>query len=88
VTSKEIHKCEVPKWKKEIVEIVCIFEKELPTIFMDLKVHLLIQLVYEIELEGVVSTRWMFFFERYMKTIKKKYDKRHIQRVVWMNNMY
>lgn len=70
VTSKEIHECEVLRWKKEIAEIVCVFEKELPTSFMDLQVHLLIHLVDDIELVGVVSTRWMFFFERYMKTLK------------------
>jgi len=55
VTSKEIHECEVPKWKKKIVEIVCVFEKELPTSFMDLQVHLIIHLVDDIELAGVVS---------------------------------
>ena len=71
MTSKEIHECEVPKWKKEIVEIVCVFEKELPTSFMDLQVHLLIHLVNGIELADVISTRWMFFFERYMKTLKR-----------------
>jgi hypothetical protein len=60
----------VPKWKKEIAEIVCVFEKELPTRFMDLQVHLLIHLVDDIEFAGIVSMRWMFFFERYMKTIK------------------
>ena len=69
--SKEIHKCEVPKWKKEIAETVCVFEKELPTSFMNLQVHLLIHLVDDIELAGVVSTRWMFYFERYMKTLKR-----------------
>jgi len=63
--------CEVPKWKKEIVEIVCVFEKEFPTSFMDLQVHLLIHLVDDIEIAGIVSTRWMFFFERYMKTLKR-----------------
>ena len=71
LTSKEIHVCEVPKWKKEIVEIVCVFEKEFPTSFMDLQVHLLIHLVDDIEIAGIVSTRWMFFFERYMKTLKR-----------------
>ena len=60
----------MPKWKKEIAEIVCVFEKDLPTSFMDLQVHLLIHLVDGIELEGVISMRWMFFFERYMKTLK------------------
>ena len=46
------------------------FEKELPTSFMDLQVHLLIHLVDEVELVGVVSCRWMFFLERYMKKLK------------------
>jgi len=38
---------------------------------MDLQVHLLIHLVDDIEMAGVVSTRWMFFFERYMRTLKR-----------------
>jgi hypothetical protein len=46
------------------------FEKELPTIFMDLQVHLLIHLVDEVELVMVVSCHWMFFLERYMKMLK------------------
>jgi hypothetical protein len=71
VTSKEIHECEVPKWKKENEKIVCVFENELPTSFMDLQFDLLIHLVNGIELVGVVSMRWMFFFERYMKTLKR-----------------
>jgi hypothetical protein len=37
---------------------------------MDLQVHLVIHLVDDIELAGVVSTQWMFFFERYTKTQK------------------
>jgi hypothetical protein len=49
VTSKDIHECEVPKWKKEIEKIGFVFEKELPTSFMDLQVHLLIHLVDGIE---------------------------------------
>jgi len=53
----------VPKWKKEIVEIVCVFEKDLPTSFMNLQVHLLMHLVDDIELADVIFTRWMFFFE-------------------------
>jgi len=38
---------------------------------MDLQVHLLIHLVDDIEMAGVVSTRWMLFFERYMRTLKR-----------------
>ena len=70
ITSKEIHVASIPQWRQEIVEIVCIFEKELSTSFMDLQVHLLIHLVNEVELVGVVSCCWMFFLERYMKKLK------------------
>ena len=46
------------------------FEKELPTSFMDLQVHLLIHLIDEVELVGVVSCCWMFFLERCMNKFK------------------
>lgn len=45
-------------------------EKELPTHFMDIQVNLFIHLVDDIELDDFVSTRSMFFFEGYMKTLK------------------
>jgi hypothetical protein len=60
----------IPWWHREIVEIVCMFEKELPTSFMDLQVHILIHLPDEVELVGVLSCHWMFFLERYMKKLK------------------
>ena len=60
----------IPRWHQEIVEIVCMFEKELLPSFMDFQVYILIHLVYEVELVGVVSCRWMFFLERYMKKLK------------------
>ena len=61
----------IPWWHQEIVEIVCMFEKELLTSFMDLQVHLIIHLVDEVELIKVVSCCWMFFLERYMKNMKR-----------------
>ena len=70
ITSKEIHVARTPRWRQEIVEIVCMFENELPTNFMDLQVHLLIHLVDEVELFGVVSCHWMLFLERYMEKLK------------------
>ena len=60
----------IPRWRQEIVEIVCMFEKELLTSFMDLQVHLLIHLVDEVELVGIFSCHWMFFLERYVKKLK------------------
>jgi hypothetical protein len=60
----------IPWWHREIAKIVCMFEKELAIIFLELQVHLLIHPPYEIELVGVLSCRWMFFFERYLKNFK------------------
>ena len=60
----------IPWWHQEIAEIVCMFEKEFPTSFMDLQVHLLIHLPNEVELAGVVSCCWMFFLDIYMKKLK------------------
>jgi hypothetical protein len=60
----------IPQWRQEITEIVCMFEKELPPSFMDLQVHLLIHLLYGVELVGVVFCCWMFFLERYMEKLK------------------
>ena len=54
ITSKEINMAIIPRWHHEIVEIVCMFKKELPTSFMDLQVHLLIHLLDEVELAKVV----------------------------------
>ena len=48
IASKDIHVASIRWWRQEIVEIVCMFEKELPTSFMDLQVHLLIHLVDEV----------------------------------------
>ena len=66
---EEIHKARVMVWRQDIVEIVCMFEKENPMSFMELLVHILIHLD-EVELVEVVSCRWMFFLERYMKKLK------------------
>ena len=70
ITSKEIYIASIPWWHQERFEIVFMFEKELSSSFMDLQVHLLIHLVEEVELVRVVSCRWMFFFEMFMKKVK------------------
>jgi len=47
----------IPWWCIDIVDIVCMFENELPMIFMDLQVHLLIHLHDDFEIFGVLSCR-------------------------------
>jgi hypothetical protein len=43
----------IQPWSDEIVVIVCIFLKELPTSFMDIQVQLFINSIEYIELDGV-----------------------------------
>ena len=68
ISTKEISIAKLRDRKREVIELVCL---ELPISFFDIQVHLLIHLVDEIELAGVVSTRWMFWVERFMCVLKK-----------------
>ncbi|MCO5585811.1 hypothetical protein L7F22_039744 [Adiantum nelumboides] len=70
ITSKEIDISSIVQKKRECIELLCLMEKELPTSFFDIQVHVLIHLVDEIEISGVVSTRWMFWVERFMGVLK------------------
>jgi len=54
----------IPRWRREIDNIVCMFEKELPMSFMDLQAHFLIHLLDEVEFARVLSCCCMFFLER------------------------
>ncbi|XP_063946024.1 uncharacterized protein LOC108212368 [Daucus carota subsp. sativus] len=45
-------------------------EKHFPPSFFDVMIHLSIHLVREVELCGSIFLRWMYPFERYMKTFK------------------
>ena len=67
ITLKEIHTDKIPWWCQEIVDIDCMFEKELPTSFMDLQVHILIHLLDEVELTRMVSCHWMLFLEGFFR---------------------
>ncbi|MCO5562452.1 hypothetical protein L7F22_016080 [Adiantum nelumboides] len=40
------------------------------TSILNIQVHLLVHLVDEVEIAGIVHARWMFFLERFMKTLK------------------
>ena len=72
ITSKEIamSKGLFEEKKREIAKIMTLLKKEMATSFYDVQVHLLVHLVDEVKVAGVVFGRWMFFVERYMKTLK------------------
>jgi hypothetical protein len=58
------------KMQSDLVETVCELEKFFPPSFFDIMIHLSVHLVREVELCGPVFFRWMYPFERYMKTLK------------------
>ena len=57
--------------REEVVEVLCLLERELPPTIFNISMHLLIHLENEIEHCGPVRTRWMYPIERYMKVLKR-----------------
>ena len=56
--------------------MVCKLEKIFPPSFFDSMEHLLIHLAYEARVWEPVQYRWMYLFERYMHSLKKKVKNR------------
>ncbi|XP_039010598.1 uncharacterized protein LOC120139466 [Hibiscus syriacus] len=54
-----------------------IIEKYFPPSFFDVMIHLMVHLVREVRLCGSVHFRWMYPFERYMKTLKGYVQNHH-----------
>ena len=56
--------------KEEVVEVLCLLEREFaPTIF-NISMHLLVHLEHELEYCGPIRNRWMYPIEQYMKVMK------------------
>ena len=53
-----------------MAEAICVFEKYFPPSFFDISIHLLVHLCDEALQCGPVRYRWMYPFERLMKTFK------------------
>ncbi|XP_073309921.1 uncharacterized protein [Primulina huaijiensis] len=56
--------------EENIAEILCMLETYFPPAFFTISVHLTIHLAREARLCGPVQFRWMYPFERFMKTLK------------------
>lgn len=67
---KEIKVSSIEKAREESIEAVCLLEKHFPSSIMTIQVHLLVHIVDEVAIAGSVHSRWMFFLERFMKTLK------------------
>ncbi|CAA7022576.1 unnamed protein product [Microthlaspi erraticum] len=56
--------------ESEVVETLCLLERLFPPSLFDIMFHLPIHLAREARLGGLVHFRWMYPFERYVKTLK------------------
>ena len=70
ISCKEINPPTIVRVKEDAIEIVCLLEEHFPTSILNIQVHLLVHLVDEVEIAGTVHAQWMFFLERFMKTLK------------------
>lgn len=61
---------EKKKKKKHMVETMCLLKKCFPPSFFDIMILLTIHVVHKIRLYGLVYLRWMYPFERNMKTLQ------------------
>ncbi|XP_062079416.1 uncharacterized protein LOC133783815 [Humulus lupulus] len=58
-------------FENEVAETLCLFERFFPPSFFDVMIHLVIHIGREARLCGPVQFRWMYPFERRMKTLKE-----------------
>jgi hypothetical protein len=70
ICSKVIDPNIIEVLKAKTAETMSTTEKVCPLACFDIMTHLVVRLVKELELCGLVHTRWMYPMERYIKTLK------------------
>ena len=70
MSSKEINPTKLDDAQVMSVEVVCLVEETFPCSILTMHLHLIVHLVDEIVLCGTAHVQWMFFLERFMKTLK------------------
>ena len=70
ISSKEIRKDTIEAARLNAIESVCMVEKFFRTSVLTIQMHLLLHVVDEVAIAETVHSRWMFFLERFMKTLK------------------
>ncbi|KAI5065747.1 hypothetical protein GOP47_0020442 [Adiantum capillus-veneris] len=70
VSSREIEIDAIPAAQTLATETVCAIEDAFPRSVLLNQIHLLVHVVEEIAICGVVHARWIFFLERFLKTLK------------------
>jgi hypothetical protein len=56
--------------ERESAIVLTLLEMHMPTSFFHSQVHLLIQLVQEVGFAGPLESRYLFFIERFLETLK------------------
>ena len=72
LTSKVLDYDKLKEMELAIPIILCKLEQFLPPSFFDSMEHLPVHLAYEARICGPVQYRWMYPFERFLKTLKDK----------------
>ena len=67
---KEIDLSSLNKARVIAIEAVCLIEEAFPRSILTSQLHLVVHLIDEIAICGVVHSRWMFFIEYFLKTLK------------------
>lgn len=70
ISQKEIAKDTLESARLNSLEAVAMVEKHFPSSVLTIQMHLLVHIVEEVRVAGTVHSRWMFFLERFMKTLK------------------
>ena len=70
ICSKVVDPTATETLKEDVAIALCLLEKEFRPSFLDPMTYLLVHLVEELDLCGLVHSRWMYPMERYMKALK------------------
>ncbi|XP_022850555.1 uncharacterized protein LOC111372431 [Olea europaea var. sylvestris] len=70
ICQRVIGKNNIEKLEEDVAVTLCMLERFFPPSFFDIMIHLTIHLGREVRIGGPVQYRWMYPFERFMKTIK------------------
>jgi hypothetical protein len=70
VCAKIVDPIIIGELKKEVAMTLVLLKQEFPHSFFDIMTHLLVHLMEELEICGLVHTKWMYPIECYLKTLK------------------
>ncbi|XP_022860176.1 uncharacterized protein LOC111380771 [Olea europaea var. sylvestris] len=70
ICQRVVDKNKLEKLEEDVAVTFCMLELYFPPSFFDIMIHLTIHLGREVRIGGPVQYRWMYPFERFMKTLK------------------